>query len=109
MSLIALGDLVIKTFGLRANLNKRCRGWSDQKWLELAPASSRILINGVCDRIMRRFRPIVMPYVRNLDRHKELFKLLSALTRYIACALTMRFTEASDRLEGAIDDIDDCK
>jgi uncharacterized protein YbdZ (MbtH family) len=109
MSLVVLGDMITKTFGFAANFNKRCRDWSEGKWYEMAPTSIKELTNYVWGRIIANIPPMGMPYGRNLDPHKELFKVLSGPTRYIASALIMRCPAAGGRLEAAIDEISECK
>ncbi|KAK9776369.1 hypothetical protein SCAR479_06981 [Seiridium cardinale] len=107
MSLIVLGDLITRFFGLSSDMNTRCRDWNEGRWVELAKNYDKKFINDAWASILNCIPPICMPYDRNIDLPKGLFISLSGPTRYIATALGIHSTKPDNERDETVTQI--CK
>ncbi|KAK9414289.1 hypothetical protein SUNI508_02388 [Seiridium unicorne] len=107
MSLIVLGDLITRFFGLSSDMNTRCRDWNEGRWVGLAKDYDKKFINDAWASILKCIPPICLPYDRNIDLPKGLFISLSGPTRYIATALGIHSTKPDNERDETVTQI--CK
>ncbi|KAI0124696.1 hypothetical protein BJ170DRAFT_470441 [Xylariales sp. AK1849] len=101
MSLMVLGDLVVKNVGLVSAFNMRCRDWDEPKFAELVSESRMQVFSEVFGVINRNIPIMGMPPGRNLNDQRKLHVKLTRAIRFMAGALIMRYREMGTGLDSA--------
>lgn len=109
LTLMVLGDLVVKTMNIQPVWNARCRDFNEAKLDKLVNDEERRVLSETFGDIHRNIPKINMPPGRNANNQSKLQILVSRVSQYLAAALTIRYRQYCPPLQVSVRQIVDCK